>query len=989
MLSVGLVKGAAQAATYFDKDNYYMGGSEGPSLWWGAGAEAAGLAGPVDRRQFEAALNGQLPDGTRLGTEREGKHAHKPGWDLTWSAPKSVSLMALVAGDTRLIAAHEAAVRAAMAHVQATLAYTRVRTGGEVTLVRTDTLAAALFHHDLNRDQEPQLHTHAVVLNATRTGDGTWRSLETRPLFRAIKETGAVYRSHLAAEVRRLGYDISPGKDATFEIAGVGQDILDRFSSRSAAIETELSRRDLTRATATSGEKMTAALVTRRDKEPADAAALQQAWRDRLGDALPALDALKRNSGFATRTTRKFAATQLTEARQAVLAAVAALSEREQVFSHDRLEQSALRFAIGRANPDAIQRTIGRLVTERVLVPRTATEPDREGGRDTERPGYTTHEAIRSEARLFALLDRARNAARPIAPLPVARAAVDAADAHGSRKAQPWNQGQLAAAIGILRSRDAIVLLQGWAGTAKTSTVLATVTATARAAGYTVHALAPTASAARTLHTALDVPATTVHRFLGDRDRDAGATKTIGERLTTLVSGPRELWIVDEMSLLGTRKTVELLEAARRHGAQVLLTGDRLQLGSVEAGRAFAQAQDRNIDLFRLDEIVRQKTGPGREAVRSAIDRNAGAVLRYLEQDQGRIIEHADPADRITMMAQHYASLPPEQRGRTLLIDPSREGSEAIKGAVRTLLRMQGELTGPTAHGTRLLDAGLANAEKKFAASYTAGDVVRAGETIQGLNGTLPRNEYAVIAGVDAARGQLAVRRHDGETVTLVTADLKPARLDVFREKPGELQAGDRIRWNRNDRPLNLARGDFGTVTDIEGNLATIAFDTGTRHTLDISQRQHQHYDYGYASTAYGAQGQTKNWVFHAESWRINLINWRSFYVGISRGEVSGTIITDSRQGLIDAVAERAGEKSAAIDNRDLAGLIRDAATAAMTAEARDQLRVHVPAGPAHDLNRASAQARLATIRSHSKDRAAPAPTSPRRQQEPGLSPDP
>ena len=84
MLSVGLVKGAAQAATYFDKDNYYMGGSEGPSQWWGAGAEAAGLSGPVDRRQFEAALNGQLPDGTRLGTEREGKHAHKPGWDLTW-----------------------------------------------------------------------------------------------------------------------------------------------------------------------------------------------------------------------------------------------------------------------------------------------------------------------------------------------------------------------------------------------------------------------------------------------------------------------------------------------------------------------------------------------------------------------------------------------------------------------------------------------------------------------------------------------------------------------------------------------------------------------------------------------------------------------------------------------------------------------------------------------------------------------------------------
>jgi len=91
VLSVAVIKGSAQAATYFDKDNYYLGNAEGPSAWWGAAAEATGLSGPVDRQQFEAFLNGQLPDGTRLGVEREGKQTHKPGWDLTWSAPKSVS----------------------------------------------------------------------------------------------------------------------------------------------------------------------------------------------------------------------------------------------------------------------------------------------------------------------------------------------------------------------------------------------------------------------------------------------------------------------------------------------------------------------------------------------------------------------------------------------------------------------------------------------------------------------------------------------------------------------------------------------------------------------------------------------------------------------------------------------------------------------------------------------------------------------------------
>jgi ATP-dependent exoDNAse (exonuclease V) alpha subunit len=642
-----------------------------------------------------------------------------------------------------------------------------------------------------------------------------------------------------------------------------------------------------------------------------------------MGDALPALDRLRQQSAATVPAAAQFDHAAVSSAHQAVLSAIASLAEREQAFSHERLRQTAMRVAIGQANPNTIDQSVAALVKDKILIPRTVTtEPDRDNHADTEKAGYTTQNAIRTEMRLFALLDGAKGVAGPLVSLSVARAVVEAAAHHAGAKGYAWNQDQRAAAIGLLRSPDSVALLQGWGGTAKTSTVLATVAATARAGGFRVEALAPTRSAAKTIGDALNTQGDTVHNFLGRRVRETNQPRTLGETLRALFTTHRELWIVDEMSLLGTGKTVELLEAARERGAKVLLTGDKLQLGSVKAGKAFIQAQNRSLDVFRLNEIVRQKTRPGRDAVRSAIERNAAAVLQFLESDAGRVEERSEQNDRIQMMAERYASLTAEQRNNTLLIDPSREGNEAIKAAVRTLLQSQGELAGPTASGKRLLDAGLTNADKTFAVSYHPGNiaragggvqgvggtpgrndqavfVVRAGSRVQGIDGTLERNEYVVVTGVDAPKGQLQLQKPDGATLSVLLAGLDPSRLDVFEERPGDLRRGDRIRWNRNDRQLGLARGDFGTVTDIRGNLASITFDAGAAHTIDVTQRENQHYDYGYAVTAYGAQGQTKDWIFHAESWRINLINWRSFYVGVSRGETSGTIVTDNQGKLI------------------------------------------------------------------------------------------
>ena len=170
MLSFSQVKSAGSAGNYYtDKDNYYVIGSM-DERWQGKGAEALGLEGKVDKQVFTELLQGKLPDGSDLTRIQDGVNKHRPGYDLTFSAPKSVSMLAMLGGDKRLIDAHNRAVTVALNQVES-LASTRVKRDGVSETVLTGNLIIARFNHDTSRAQDPQIHTHSVVINATQNGD--------------------------------------------------------------------------------------------------------------------------------------------------------------------------------------------------------------------------------------------------------------------------------------------------------------------------------------------------------------------------------------------------------------------------------------------------------------------------------------------------------------------------------------------------------------------------------------------------------------------------------------------------------------------------------------------------------------------------------------------------------------------------------------------------------------------------------------------------
>ena len=201
MISMHNVGSAGQALHYFSADNYYTK-DEGleHSEWFGKGAGQLGLAGQVDQQAFLELLGGKV-DGQDLGkwvrNEKSGEkeREHRPGTDMTFSAPKSVSLLAEVHGQREVREAHEAAVKKALAYLETELARTRRTVDGRTESVATGNVTVAMFRHNTSRDLDPQTHTHAVIMNATRREDGQWRSLANEEIYSAQRVIGALYNA--------------------------------------------------------------------------------------------------------------------------------------------------------------------------------------------------------------------------------------------------------------------------------------------------------------------------------------------------------------------------------------------------------------------------------------------------------------------------------------------------------------------------------------------------------------------------------------------------------------------------------------------------------------------------------------------------------------------------------------------------------------------------------------------------------------------------
>jgi conjugative relaxase-like TrwC/TraI family protein len=899
--TISAISSSAQASSYYEADDYYAGDGLSPSDWQGAGAEALGLSGEVERDQFREMLDGKLTGGQQLGTVRDGANQHRPGWDVTMSAPKSVSIMAEVAGDRRLIGAHDRAVKSALAFAERHTAATRIRDGGTVERKQTGNLTIASFRHDTSRAQDPQLHTHNVIMNATRDGNGNWRSLEPRALYQLQKTIGAVYRQELAVNVRGLGYEIEAGKDSLFEIKGVSATAIRAFSERAAQVEARLAERGQTRETASAAEKQIAALDTRAVKEDVNRADLVKDWRetaDSEGFDQAARLALVAKAEIASAQkdhSIKLAASGEITAHQAVAFAAEKLGERQSVFSSADLEKEAGRFGLGTVTQTQIGAAIDRATGDGALAPRTFVDK-----RGAEFGGFTTAANIDNEKRL---LRAEANGSGSVAALQTPMRASMAVARAALKSEHPWTPDQREATKGLLTSQNRVTAVQGYAGTAKTTTVLATFAREAESLGVKVTALAPTASAARTLGEALGSKGETVPKHLMNQ---APAN-----------TNDRNVWIVDEASMLSARDTAMLLESAIKANARVILVGDVKQLGSVGAGAAFAQLQGAGMETAKLAEIVRQTNPLTKEAVEASIQGDARRALDALDRGGGKIIALADPNERMRAMAKDYAALSAKDQRSTIVIDPSRAGRDALNAEIRTQLVAIGRLTGEAVTMRTLESKSLTKAEARDVRSYEIGDVVRFARDYADKG--ITKREAVTVKGVDPVKNAVSLEKGDGKIVDWRPRQWGASKSETFTPGRVELMKGDRVEFTRNDRTQfreNSGRAQVVTV-NADDQTARIRLDSGRFQTLNLNKSTDQHLRHGYVQTAHAAQGRSAERVMiHADSRSINLVDQKMMYVGISRARVSAAVYTDDRAKLVSGIMERAGEKLVALGSK-------------------------------------------------------------------------
>ena len=931
VVSVGAVASPSQGISYYERDGYYAKDDpehRAASAWAGRGAAELGLKGAVDPDAFKAVLEGQVPHGPRLGKRgRDGSISHRPGRDLTFSAPKSVSLIALVGGDERIVAAHDRAVKRALGWVERNAAETRLSDPGTGKMVRAkgQKTVAGTFRHDTSRNLDPQLHTHAVLANMVRGGDGKWRTMANEPLYRGQKLIGMVYRSELASMLDWMGYGIEKSHaDGRFEIAGVSREVVEAFSTRRAEIQAAMAERGLGDPDKNPKMAERAALMTRAHKRDVDKAALRGHWKEQAAamgfDAgkvveraretdrmrmtnprvlskadLAALDAADAERGADRETPVPETPEQPDSGREreAVEWAAAHLSEREAVFTRTDLLTAALAMYPGRVSVGGAEREIRALVSEK----RLHRAPALENG-----DGMTTDKALADEGESIGLMREGRRRLRPIMRGWIVQ---------GRLHRGPLTEGQKAAVKLILSSKDRVIGVQGYAGTGKT-TMLRRARALAEKKGYTMIGLAPSASAVKTLAAEAGIESETLQRFLA---RNAGVaegrlTKKGAKALRGKFS--RSVLVVDEASLASTVQMRNLLRIAKElRLPRVVLVGDEKQLDAVDAGKAFAQLQGAGMETATMDQIMRQRNPELKAAVEAGLAGEIGKAFGKL----GRNVAEVQPDNIAGAVAARWLRLSPEMRGRTGVMAPSHALRVDINAHIRERLAHEGVIRGRTYEGERLVSRGYTRAEKGLADNYVSGDVVAFHRPYTRLG--VAKGDERVVERVDHKTGTVLLEDPGGDSRRWDPSQVAGFRggSEVYQREEIELRAGDRIRWTKNDAGLGLVNSRTAEVVSVEDGTVSFKLEDGRTLDLEKSEPALRHLDHAWASTVHAFQGRTVDNVIAAmEAGHPHLTTQKSFYVEISRARDRAELVTDDAEKLKEHLEKATGERISALE---------------------------------------------------------------------------
>jgi conjugative relaxase-like TrwC/TraI family protein len=901
MMTMSNALSAGQAETYYQQDyankkeNYYSERGEINGRWIGRLAEEWELKGEVTSEQYARLVAGQDPNTgeqlIRFVPSREAVNnygeeiitsEHRAGWDATFSAPKSVSLAALVGDDDRVRVAHRESVEKALEVFEG---YMQARGGGNKPAITTGKMIAAQFEHTAARpDHEngyaaPQLHTHVVIMNMTKTEQGEIRSVQPLELYRTQQYATAIYRTHLAEKLQSLGYQIEVDqRTGAPEIKGFSKEYLQEASPRREEVKKEAQemkeRLEQEGAVVKEGAGLNqAAARANRLSKRYDHADMRQR----------ALEMDARYDNQAKRTVReaierggmRLSQDEITKrAQEAVTFARDNATEREAVTDMRKVMADALRRNMGLTTYDAVAAELHGRIERGEFVEIIRERKPREA---------TTQRMLEMEKSNIQTMLDGQGRHLPI----VSNDARQTVDAIAERQQLRLNDNQREALEQILTSRDRVIGLQGGAGTGKT-TALSVLREAAEKEGYEVRGFAPTTRATKQLGES-GIQSETLQKFIRRR-QEAPSTHN-------------RLFVLDESSLASTRNLHKFF-ARLESSDKVLLVGDSRQHQAVEAGTPFEQFQKHGMTTVKLSEIVRQRKPELRRTVEKLSAREMREAVDSLER-QGRIVEITQTKQRLKAIASAYCENPEN----TLVVSPRNRERVQLNTLIHGQLQRDGKVSQSNHEMTVYVNRqDMTGTERTFANAYVPGeDIIRYNRASRVYDVTV--GDYALVTAKDHKENEITVHFESGRKLTY-----NPERLSgvsVYREAQREFAEGDRVQFRAPFTEKRVANGELATIAKIGDEEMTVKLDGGREITFETEK--FRHLDHGYAVTSHSSQGTTVDRVLiNADTSESRvLLNDRMGYVAVSRAREDATIYTNSIEELRGALDRRVDKEMA------------------------------------------------------------------------------
>lgn len=860
MLSLTSVS-SRQAASYYGRDDYYTEGKE-TGIWQGRGAAALGLEGSIHKEDFQNVLHGRDREGNDLVTSQNGKE-HRAGVDLTFSDPKSVSILSEVAGDLRIREAHQLAVSRTLAFVEKNFSEARITKDGLTERVQTGNMVFGTFFHNVSRAQDPNTHSHAVAMNMLQRPDGEWRAMVNDKLYENKMLIGQIFRNELAANLIKFGYEVEVGRQGLFEIKGVPHELLLEFSQRRQEILRVLDGRE----GSALAEKIT--LITRETKaHGVDRNELRKDWLSRSAEHGYTPEMIRENALQAARGVEKESL-----GSHSLSNTIQSLEIQTAVWSKEEMMKSALKNGLSEGlTIDQVEKQIQKALESRELIQL-----------DTNK--YSSLEAIKTEQRIIELVQNHQGTF-----LTNNRDQIQSViQEYGPH----LNEGQRAAVLHITGTPDGVAGVQGYAGVGKT-TMLSVANQYWEKEGYHVTGLAYTGRAAELLQMEAGIKSQTLHSFLGEKEGSPGVQP----------SG-RQVWVVDESSMVGNNLMLPLLNAAEKEKAKVVLLGDKYQLQAVDAGKMFQVLQEKGImATARMDNILRQKTELLKEAVHAITKEMDPEKAVHLLDAGGVVREINSREERLLAIAKDYLALTPKEMKNTLIVTARNADRLEINQLIREGLKETGQLNESSERTyTVAIPKAIQEEDRKLGASYDKGDMVRFLRANQGLD--VGRGDRGMVQGIDG--NEMKVQLENSNRTISVDLE-KYHKLEAYSMEARQFAPGDQVMFLRNDKTLGVVNGSVGMVVDVKDNFLKVETRTGTK---EVDLKTYNHIDHSYGSTLHKSQGMTSERVMiHIDTNQGVSNSANSFYVGLSRASYQATVYSNSKERLPESVSQWQGKES-------------------------------------------------------------------------------